>query len=178
MSGQFKEEFYRTIQQLLVQEKHQIDSIVAGLQILFVMVNEFSSMKKSEIGLSLEFHERARVAFQKETLPYAFNAALTMAQDCGKILLQGDRKEQIITVMRSALKLLLEVLCWDFSPFDERTTFKRAVPVSKTGESIPILLEPLEEEWKTTLANIQIIDLLASVRTAYLFIYLLSLSPA
>lgn len=72
-----------------------------------------------------------------------------------------NASSQIAEVLTSALRLLLQVLQWDFSKYDQRQTLPRRA----TKSEISILAPPTN--WTAPLTDIKLIELLLAVHEKY-----------
>jgi hypothetical protein len=135
-----KQDCIDTVQKLLQNSDWSVK--VIGMNVLATLVSEFSGQhnKSSQIGMSWEFHERCRVAFQSDLLPQCFEFAIAIMRELVRTNHQSE------PIAKAAIKLLNEVLTWDFSLFDQRSTLRRtAVQVQK--KELPAMIQPKSEYW-------------------------------
>eukprot|EP00158_Paraphelidium_tribonemae_P009737 Partr_v1_DN28945_c0_g1_i2_m24931 putative exportin 4 len=103
---------------LLLTSVHQLMGIGGGeylaLRLAHALVVEFSSGKSSSVGLSLEFHARAKVSFQLELLRALLELALSVLVKFSSTSTTELSKAQDST-LAAAISVVEEVLSWDFA---------------------------------------------------------------
>lgn len=159
-SAAIKSSALETIQKLLSSQELPVRLI--GMNILCTLVSEFSGQmnRTTKIGQSWEFHERCRVAFQKDLLPQCFEFAINVLND---VVVKGSGGVAqtttptqdatiLTTVANVSFKLLNEVLTWDFSPFDLRSVLRRASS-KPSKKDLPAIIVTSNEYWRRALTN-------------------------
>ena len=180
---QFREMTFTHIQQLLSQDSPQVQQMSQNLalQLLLNLITEFSlGGSSSEIGMNWEFHEKSRVMFQQDFLSNCFvlgcdilKRTLSIQDEsifCGVVT---NEISELLKMSVNALQLIREVLCWDFSPFNEMSSLKTIISTkiyknkyaSSGGGSGSAFLEqgkisPSSKEWKERFSNTDILTLL------------------
>jgi len=182
---QFREMTYKHIQQLLTQDGSAVQkSQNLALQILLNLITEFSlGGHSSEIGMTWEFHEKSRISFQEDFLSNCFVLGIDVLKRGLSIqdeLLfsaqnnsSNDDISELLKMSVNALQLIGAVLTWDFSPFNEMSSFKSIVSTkmyknryasSGGGAGSAFLdqvkLNPKTKEWKDRFVDISTLKLL------------------
>jgi hypothetical protein len=143
-----------SIQKLLRSDN--LFTLIIGMNLLTILVSEFSGQlnKSTQIGQSWEFHERCRIAFQSVMLVQCFEFAVNMIKNC----ISNQQPEALV---KSALKLLNEVLTWDFSPFDKRSVLR--VASIKMKKDLPFIISPVNEYWRQSLTNNELVTTVINI---------------
>nr|CAG4715291.1 unnamed protein product [Naegleria fowleri] len=181
--SQFREMTYKHIQQLLnldnqmVQQKSQN----LALQLLLSLITEFSlGGSSSEIGMNWEFHEKSRILFQQDFLPNCFGLGIDILKRSLSIRdeslffgrVTNEDVSELLKMSVNALDLIREVLCWDFSPFNEVSSLKSIISTkmyknkyaSSGGGAGSASIEqgkinPNSKEWKERFTNTEILNM-------------------
>eukprot|EP00761_Pharyngomonas_kirbyi_P007501 gb/GECH01007511.1/.p1 GENE.gb/GECH01007511.1/~~gb/GECH01007511.1/.p1 ORF type:complete len:631 (+),score=171.26 gb/GECH01007511.1/:1-1893(+) len=108
--------------------EHNISTKELALRIMLDMVNEFSFSRSSDIGMSFEFHYKTRLSFQKTILKDIFTICFESIMNYAPLLnsASSDDRLPISKLIRVALKLLEQILRWDFAEFSLSNTFTKA----------------------------------------------------
>ncbi|GBG28089.1 Exportin-4 [Hondaea fermentalgiana] len=104
-----------------------------ALQLLGALVEEFSSSKASELGLSLAFHRECHESFERAGLKEAFMMAAALLRGLAaginpttRTMQAGPDTEEVV---RSSLSLLESCLAWDFQCGDAGSQANRTFQV-------------------------------------------------
>ncbi|KAJ9542463.1 hypothetical protein OSB04_028969 [Centaurea solstitialis] len=101
--------------QLAVVGKHGLDVQFTGINFLESLVSEFSPSTSTALGLPREFHEQCRTSLEHDYLKKFYCWALEAAQSVTTAIINSDTAESEARVCSTALRLMLQVLNWDFS---------------------------------------------------------------
>ncbi|KAG6700565.1 hypothetical protein I3842_08G118500 [Carya illinoinensis] len=108
-----KEAFFNQVNQAILGI-HGIDVQFIGVNFLESLVSEFSPSTSSAMGLPREFHEQCRrsleIDFLKTFYTWARNAAISVTNR----IIESNSEVPEVKVCNAALRLMLQILNWDF----------------------------------------------------------------
>ncbi|KAL6142910.1 hypothetical protein ACLB2K_061185 [Fragaria x ananassa] len=124
-----KDEFFYQVNQA-VYGIHGVDVQFAGVNFLESLVSEFSPSTSSAMGLPREFHEHCRKSLEVDHLKTFYCWARDAALSVTNRIVESDSAVPEVKVCTAALRLMLQILNWEFSPI--------AVPLGvRTGADSP-----------------------------------------
>ncbi|XP_004302094.1 PREDICTED: exportin-4-like [Fragaria vesca subsp. vesca] len=110
-----KDEFFYQVNQA-VYGIHGVDVQFAGVNFLESLVSEFSPSTSSVMGLPREFHEHCRKSLEVDHLKTFYCWARDAALSVTNRIVESDSAVPEVKVCTSALRLMLQILNWEFSP--------------------------------------------------------------
>lgn len=153
-----KNQFFQSIGQLL----STVQGRKAGVVVLRTIVEEFSSKSFAEANLSLVHHIQIKTAFQGADLQRVFamtvEFVVVVFQTLSSITNSNDSiVETLLKTLAELLKLLTEVISWDFSDDGSQN--------ATTGTKAPAVVQysKLPREWATHLIQPSFIDSIYSM---------------
>ncbi|XP_009631652.1 uncharacterized protein [Nicotiana tomentosiformis] len=128
-----KETFFLQVRQAVVGS-HGLDVQFIGLNFLESLVSEFSPSTSTAMALPSEFHEQCRVSFELEYLKMFYCWAQDAAVSVSNKIIESDSAIPEVKVCTAALRLMLQILNWDFK-YDANMpdNAKRAIDVFSGG---------------------------------------------
>ncbi|XP_016499836.1 uncharacterized protein LOC107818350 isoform X3 [Nicotiana tabacum] len=128
-----KETFFLEVRQAVVGS-HGLDVQFIGLNFLESLVSEFSPSTSTAMALPSEFHEQCRVSFELEYLKMFYCWAQDAAVSISNKIIESDSAIPEVKVCTAALRLMLQILNWDFK-YDANMpdNAKRAIDVFSGG---------------------------------------------
>ncbi|XP_050143396.1 uncharacterized protein LOC126619158 [Malus sylvestris] len=94
---------------------HGVDVQFAGINFVESLVSEFSPSTSSPIGLPREFHEHCRKALEQDHLKTFYCWARDAALSVTNKIVESDSAVPEVKVCTAALRLMLQILNWEFS---------------------------------------------------------------
>ncbi|KAM5561712.1 hypothetical protein ABKV19_022354 [Rosa sericea] len=110
-----KEEFFYQVNQA-VYGIHGVDVQFAGINFLESLVSEFSPSTSSAMGLPREFHEHCKKSLELDHLKTFYCWARDAALSVTNRIVESDSAVPEVKVCTAALRLMLQILNWEFSP--------------------------------------------------------------
>ncbi|XP_038715218.1 exportin-4 [Tripterygium wilfordii] len=93
---------------------HGMDVQYTGINFLESLVSEFSPSTSSAMGLPREFHEQCRKSLELDYLKTLYCWARDTASNVSNIIIESDDAVPEVKVCTAALRLMLQILNWDF----------------------------------------------------------------
>ncbi|GAB4836093.1 hypothetical protein Ancab_001010 [Ancistrocladus abbreviatus] len=93
---------------------HGADVQFIGINFLESLVSEFSPSSSTAIGLPREFHEQCRVSLEIDNLKTFYSWAQAAALGVTNRIIESDSAAPEVKVCTAALRLMLQILNWDF----------------------------------------------------------------
>ncbi|CAK9137242.1 unnamed protein product [Ilex paraguariensis] len=121
-----KEAFFCEVKQC-VTGSHGLDVQFSGINFLESLVSEFSPSTSSAMGLPREFHEQCRASLELDYLKAFYCWAQEAALSVTSRIIESDSAELEVRVCSVALRLMLQILNWEF-----RYTTNRVVGVKSS----------------------------------------------
>ncbi|XP_031282100.1 exportin-4 [Pistacia vera] len=113
LSASEKEAFFNQVNQAIYCN-HGVDVQFIGINFLESLVSEFSPTTSSAMGLPREFHEQCRMSLEQDYLKTFYCWARDAAISVTKVIIESDAAVSEVKVCTAALRLLLQILNWDF----------------------------------------------------------------
>lgn len=127
-----------------------------SLMLLNGLVSEFSSEKSAQVGLTWDFHNRCKAAFEKSELRHVFDIALQVLRAALDSRDWWANAPDGQVLVNAALAALSSCLSWDFAKDDTclKTTF------AKRGEEYEdVMTTPdFPETWRDVLVRPDVLD--------------------
>eukprot|EP00249_Psilotum_nudum_P010588 c22631_g1_i2 orf=152-3370(+) len=126
-----KEAFFNEVKQAVLGA-HGLAAQRSGIAFVESLVSEFAPSTASAIGLSVEFHEHCRASLELDYLQTFYAWGQDTAVTVAERILQGLGSTLEVNVCASALRLMSQLLCWEF----QGTLIRGAggvIVVGKTG---------------------------------------------
>ncbi|KAK0602071.1 hypothetical protein LWI29_030074 [Acer saccharum] len=108
-----KEAFFNQVNQA-IGGIHGVDVQFIGINFLESLVSEFSPSTSSAMGLPREFHEQCRKSLELDNLKTFYCWARDAAISVTKRIIESDAAVSEVKVCTAALRLMLQILNWDF----------------------------------------------------------------
>ncbi|XP_037493270.1 exportin-4-like isoform X1 [Jatropha curcas] len=108
-----KDTFFYQVNQAILGN-HGVDVQFSGINFLESLVSEFSPSTSSAMGLPREFHEQCRTSFELENLKTFYCWTRDAAVGVTKRIIESDMDVPEVKVCTAALRLMLQILNWDF----------------------------------------------------------------
>ncbi|KAF9605670.1 hypothetical protein IFM89_018013 [Coptis chinensis] len=153
-----KEAFLSEVKQVVLGV-HGFVAQFIGMNFLESMVSEFSPSTSSSMGLPREFHEQCRDGFELEYLKQFYCWAQDAALSVTNRIVECDSDIAEVTVCSSALKLMFQILNWDFQFNRSSQSVKNRTDVfaSSTRDDVEVFrkVERIEpgSTWRDTLLS-------------------------
>lgn len=138
-----------------------------GASLLGVIVDEFSSLKATAVGITLESHYRARKAFEASDLGPIFSRIMNLLAEQASG--QGDQgalaTAQSREYLRQTLGVAEAVLYWDHSTINANTvlSYFQKNDSDTSTEPLQLVFSP-PQEWRPILLNPNTLGVFFSVR--------------
>ncbi|XP_047982245.1 exportin-4 isoform X1 [Salvia hispanica] len=120
-----KEAFFLEVKQA-VDGTHGLAVQYSGISFLESLVSEFSPSTSTAMGLPREFHEQCLMSLEHDYLKVFYSWVQHAAFNVSNRIIEADSEVPEVKVCSSALRLMLQILNWDFRG-------KNAVDSSKRG---------------------------------------------
>lgn len=120
-----KEAFFLEVKQA-VDGTHGLSVQFVGINFLESLVSEFSPSTTTAMGLPREFHEHCLISLELDYLKAFYNWVQHAAFNVSNRIVEADTEVPEVKVCSAALRLMLQILNWDFRG-------KNAVVSSKRG---------------------------------------------
>ncbi|XP_030503962.2 uncharacterized protein LOC115719167 isoform X1 [Cannabis sativa] len=114
-----KESFFYQVNQA-VSGIHGVDVQFYGINFLESLVSEFSPSTSSAMGLPREFHELCRKSLEKDHLKTFYCWVRDAALSVTNRIIESDSAVPEVKVCSGAIRLMLQILNWDFSTNSRR----------------------------------------------------------
>ncbi|XP_073305923.1 uncharacterized protein [Primulina huaijiensis] len=108
-----KEKFFREVKQAITGS-HGLDAQFVGVNFLESLVSEFSPSTSTAMGLPREFHEKCRTSLEKTFIKAFYCWVQDAAFNISNRILGTDAAVPESKVCSAALRLMLQILNWDF----------------------------------------------------------------
>ncbi|KAF2306990.1 hypothetical protein GH714_023093 [Hevea brasiliensis] len=108
-----KETFFYQVNQAILGI-HGVDVQFSGINFLESLVSEFSPSTSSAMGLPREFHEQCRMSLELDYLKTFYCWARDTAVGVTKSITESHSEVPEVKVCTAALRLMLQILNWDF----------------------------------------------------------------
>ncbi|XP_050223404.1 uncharacterized protein LOC126673345 [Mercurialis annua] len=108
-----KETFFYQVNQAVLGI-HGVDVQFTGINFLESLVSEFSPSTSTAMGLPREFHEQCRRSLEQDYLKTFYCWAQDAAIGVTKRITESDREIPEVKVCTAGLRLMLQILNWDF----------------------------------------------------------------
>lgn len=121
-----RNEIFLHVQSFTQNPQGDTNVLKSGAIILRTLVEEFSNRSSAEVGLPLEFHRVSRKSFAVEGLDNSFEIAIatitflfaTATNAHASSMADANVKNSIIGALSESVKLLIELIQWDFGDSD------------------------------------------------------------
>ncbi|KAH6804809.1 exportin-4 protein [Perilla frutescens var. frutescens] len=120
-----KESFFLEVKQA-VDGTHGLAVQFTGINFLESLVSEFSPSTTTAMGLPREFHEQCLISLEQDYLKAFYYWVHHAAFNVSNRIIEADSEVPEVKVCSAALRLMLQILNWDFRG-------KKAVDSSKRG---------------------------------------------
>ncbi|XP_042013629.1 exportin-4-like [Salvia splendens] len=120
-----KEAFFLEVKQA-VDGTHGLAVQYSGISFLESLVSEFSPSTSTAMGLPREFHEQCLMSLEHDYLKVFYSWVQHAAFNVSNRIIEADSEVPEVKVCSSALRLMLQILNWDFRG-------KNAIDSSKRG---------------------------------------------
>ncbi|KAE8009944.1 hypothetical protein FH972_006349 [Carpinus fangiana] len=108
-----KESFFNQVHQAILGI-HGVDVQFIGVNFLESLVSEFSPSTSSAMGLPREFHEQCRRSLEIDYLKMFYRWAQDAALCVANRIIESNSLVPEVKVCNAALRLMLQILNWDF----------------------------------------------------------------
>ncbi|KAG6737412.1 hypothetical protein POTOM_058932 [Populus tomentosa] len=108
-----KETFFYQINQAILGI-HGVDVQFSGVNFLESLVSEFSPSTSTAMGLPREFHEQCRMLLEKDYVKTFYCWAQNAAASVTRRITDSNTEVPEVKVCTAALRLMLQILNWDF----------------------------------------------------------------
>eukprot|EP00258_Populus_trichocarpa_P031406 XP_024447425.1 exportin-4 isoform X5 [Populus trichocarpa] len=108
-----KETFFYQINQAILGI-HGVDVQFSGVNFLESLVSEFSPSTSTAMGLPREFHEQCRMLLEKDYVKTLYCWAQNAAASVTRRITDSNTEVPEVKVCTAALRLMLQILNWDF----------------------------------------------------------------
>ncbi|KAL0376980.1 UNVERIFIED_CONTAM: Exportin-4, partial [Sesamum calycinum] len=127
-----KEAFFHEVEQA-VQGSHGLDVQFAGINFLESLVSEFSPSTSSAMGLPREFHEQCRISLEQEYMKAFYCWVQYAAFNVSDRIIGANSEIPEVKVCSAALRLMLQILNWDFRGKNSIENSKRGMDIFYDG---------------------------------------------
>ncbi|XP_019059713.1 PREDICTED: exportin-4 isoform X2 [Tarenaya hassleriana] len=128
-----KEVFFYEIKQAILGSRG-LDVQFIGINFLESLVSEFSPSTSSAMGLPREFHEQCRKSLEQDYLKTFYRWAQDAAFSLTNKIIESDSGVPEVRVCNAALRLMHQILNWDFR-YGKRGT-KNSINVFSDGSRL------------------------------------------
>ncbi|XVF06407.1 hypothetical protein REPUB_Repub06bG0046100 [Reevesia pubescens] len=125
-----KEAFFYQVNQAILGV-HGVDVQFIGVNFLESLVSEFSPSTSSAMGLPREFHEQCRISLELKYLKTFYCWAQDAALSVTNKIIESDAVIPEVKVCTAALRLMLQILNWEFR--HDRNSTKAGINVFSAG---------------------------------------------
>ncbi|KAI8556163.1 hypothetical protein RHMOL_Rhmol05G0230600 [Rhododendron molle] len=108
-----KEGFLSQVKQAVIGS-HGLDVQYRGINVLESLVSEFSPSTSTAMSLPREFHEQCRASLEKDYLKTFYCWAQDAALSVTNKIMESDSAVPEVNVCAAAMRLMLQILNWDF----------------------------------------------------------------
>ncbi|GLT76967.1 hypothetical protein SLA2020_485980 [Shorea laevis] len=110
---------------------HGVDVQFIGINFLESLVSEFSPSTSTAMGLPREFHEQCRTLLELDYLKTFYSWVRDAALGVTNRIIESDAEIPEVKVCTAALRLMLQILSWDFR--NDTTGMKTGINVFSAG---------------------------------------------
>ncbi|KAK2968305.1 hypothetical protein RJ640_016237 [Escallonia rubra] len=112
---------------------HGLDTQFSGINFLESLVSEFSPSTSTAMGLPREFHEQCRTSLELDYLKAFYCWAQDAALSVANRIIGSNSAVPEVRVCSAALRLMLQILNWDFRYNTNVEGAKKSIDVFSTG---------------------------------------------
>ncbi|KAK3029300.1 hypothetical protein RJ639_040136 [Escallonia herrerae] len=112
---------------------HGLDTQFSGVNFLESLVSEFSPSTSTAMGLPREFHEQCRTSLELDYLKAFYCWAQDAALRVTNRIIGSNSAVPKVRVCSAALRLMLQILNWDFRYNTNAEGAKKSIDVFSTG---------------------------------------------
>ncbi|GFP96740.1 exportin-4 [Phtheirospermum japonicum] len=116
-----------------VNGNHGLDMQFVGISFLESLVSEFSPSTSSAMGLPREFHEQCRISLEQDYMKAFYCWVQYAAFNVSDRIIGADSEIPEVKVCAAALRLMLQILNWDFRGKNAVENSKRGIDVFFDG---------------------------------------------
>ncbi|KAL3655859.1 hypothetical protein CASFOL_000255 [Castilleja foliolosa] len=116
-----------------VNGNHGLDMQFVGISFLESLVSEFSPSTSSPMGLPREFHEQCRISLEQDYMKAFYCWAQYAAFNVSDRIIGADSEIPEVKVCAAALRLMFQILNWDFRGKNAVENLKRGINVFFDG---------------------------------------------
>ncbi|KAI3470688.1 hypothetical protein Pfo_027351 [Paulownia fortunei] len=127
-----KEAFFLKVKEA-VNGSHGLDVQFAGINFLESLVSEFSPSTSTAMGLPREFHEQCRISLEQDYMKAFYCWVQYAAFNVSNRIIGADSEIPEVKVCSAALRLMLQILNWDFRGKSAVENSKRGIDVFYDG---------------------------------------------
>ncbi|XP_011091499.1 exportin-4 isoform X1 [Sesamum indicum] len=127
-----KEAFFHEVEQA-VQGSHGLDVQFAGISFLESLVSEFSPSTSTAMGLPREFHEQCRISLEQDYMKAFYCWVQYAAFNVSDRIIGANSEIPEVKVCSAALRLMLQILNWDFRGKNSIENSKRGMDIFYDG---------------------------------------------
>ncbi|KAL2230280.1 UNVERIFIED_CONTAM: hypothetical protein Sindi_1622400, partial [Sesamum indicum] len=116
-----------------VQGSHGLDVQFAGISFLESLVSEFSPSTSTAMGLPREFHEQCRISLEQDYMKAFYCWVQYAAFNVSDRIIGANSEIPEVKVCSAALRLMLQILNWDFRGKNSIENSKRGMDIFYDG---------------------------------------------
>ncbi|KAK4406164.1 hypothetical protein Sango_0622900 [Sesamum angolense] len=116
-----------------VQGSHGLDVQFAGINFLESLVSEFSPSTSTAMGLPREFHEQCRISLEQDYMKAFYCWVQYAAFNVSDRIIGANSEIPEVKVCSAALRLMLQILNWDFRGKNSIENSKRGMDIFYDG---------------------------------------------
>ncbi|KAL0456676.1 UNVERIFIED_CONTAM: hypothetical protein Slati_1006800 [Sesamum latifolium] len=116
-----------------VQGSHGLDVQFVGINFLESLVSEFSPSTSTAMGLPREFHEQCRISLEQDYMKAFYCWVQYAAFNVSDRIIGANSEIPEVKVCSAALRLMLQILNWDFRGKNSIENSKRGMDIFYDG---------------------------------------------
>ncbi|KAL0414000.1 UNVERIFIED_CONTAM: hypothetical protein Sradi_1601700 [Sesamum radiatum] len=116
-----------------VQGSHGLDVQFVGINFLESLVSEFSPSTSTAMGLPREFHEQCRISLEQDYMKAFYCWVQYAAFNVSDRIIGANSEIPEVKVCSAALRLMLQILNWDFRGKNSIEKSKRGMDIFYDG---------------------------------------------
>ncbi|CAA0817180.1 Unknown protein, partial [Striga hermonthica] len=127
-----KEAFFVEVKEAAIGNRG-LDMQFIGINFLESLVSEFSPSTSTAMGLPREFHEQCRISLEHDYMKAFYRWVQYAAFNASDRIVGADSEIPEVKVCSAALRLMLQILNWDFRVKNAVDNSKRGIDVFSDG---------------------------------------------
>ncbi|KAK6145319.1 hypothetical protein DH2020_022139 [Rehmannia glutinosa] len=127
-----KDAFFLEVKEA-VNGSHGLDVQFVGINFLESLVSEFSPSTSTAMGLPREFHEQCRISLEQDYMKAFYCWVQYAAFNVSSRIIEAHSEIPEVKVCSAALRLMIQILNWDFRGKNAVENLKRGIDVFYDG---------------------------------------------